>query len=111
MNNLIVRHGEVILKEITSIPKEAKLVKTGKDHIVGHSETGHHHVLELSTKALRVYELDNELYLDVGDTGTLVHKKSGSDIHTPHQITPGKYKVVIKQAYDYFKKALTKVRD
>jgi hypothetical protein len=111
MNKLIVRHGEVILKQIEEIPQAAKLVKTGKNHIVGHSETGHHHVLELTTPNLRVYELDNELYLDVQDIGTLTHKKTGKDVHTPHKIVPGKYRVIIKQAFDYFKKALTKVRD
>lgn len=111
MNKLIVRHGEVILKQIDEIPQEAKLVKTGKNHVVAHSETGHHHVLELATKSLRVYELDNELYLDVRATGALVHKKTGPDVHKTHTITPGKYKVVIKQAFDYFKGLLTKVRD
>lgn len=111
MNKLIVRHGEIILKQIDNIPQEAKLIKTGKSHIVGHSETGHHHVLEVATKALRIYELDNELYLDIQDTGILVHKKTGSETHTPHTITPGKFKVIVKQNFDYFKKALTKVRD
>lgn len=111
MNKLIVRHGEIVIKQIDIIPKEAKLIKTGKSHIVGHSETGHHHVLELNTKTLRVYKLDNELYLDVGDIGTLVHKKSGSETHTPHTITPGKFKVIVKQSFDYFQKKLTKVRD
>lgn len=111
MKKLIVRHGEIILKQINEIPEKAKLIKTGKNHIVGHSETGHHHVLELNTNALRVYELDNELYLDLGEKGNLVHKKTGSEIHTPHVITPGKFKVIVKQSYDYFAKAFTRVRD
>ena len=111
MNKLIVRHGEILLKQIDSIPEEAKFIKVGKEHIVGHSETGHHHVLELATKNLRVYELDNELYLDMQDTGQLVHKKTGPDVHKTHVITPGKYKVIIKQAFDYFKGVLAKVRD
>lgn len=111
MDKLIVRHGEIILKQIDNIPQEAKLIKTGKEYIVGHSETGHHHVLELATNSLRVYELDNELYLDVGEKGNLVHKKSGSETHTPHTITPGKFKVIVKQNFDYFKKAITRVRD
>jgi len=111
MKQEIVRHGEVILKPIGEIPQEAKLVKTGKEHIVAHSETGHHHVLQLATKTLRVYEVDNELYLDVGATGQLVHKKTGLDVHQPHTIAPGKYKVVIKKAFDYFAKKMAQVRD
>lgn len=108
MKPQIVRHGEVLLKPIAEIPQAAKLVKTGKEHVVAHSETGHHHVLEAN---LRVYELDNELYLDVQNIGQLVHKKSGLDIHQPHTIAKGLYKVVIKKAYDYFAKKLTQVRD
>lgn len=111
MKPQIVRHGEVILKPITELPKNAVLIKTEKSYVVAHSETGHHHVLVLPTKALRIYSLDNELYLDVGKTAQLTHKKTGKDVHTPHTIVPGKYKVVIKQSYDYFKKALTRVRD
>ena len=111
MKQQIIRHGEILLKPISKIPKEAKLKHEGKDYIVGHSETGHHHVLELDTTQLRVYEVDNELYLDVRDTGQLVHKKTGVDTHKPHTIVPGKYKVIIKQAFNYFAKALQKVRD
>lgn len=111
MKPQIVRHGEIILKPIDALPEKANLVHTGKDYIVGHSETGHHHVLQLKTPSLRVYEVDNELYLDVQDTGTLVHKKTGVDTHAPHKIVPGKYKVVIKKAFDYFIGALAKVRD
>lgn len=111
MKQQIVRHGEVLLVPVDTIPNKAKLVNKGKDYVVAHSETGHHHVLELAKKQLRVYELDNELYLDVGDVGKLVHKKSGTDTHKTHTIAPGKYKIVIKQAFDYFKKALIRVRD
>ena len=111
MKAQIIRHGEVLLVPVGEIPAKAKLVKTVKDYIVAHSETGHHHVLELATKQLRVYELDNELYLDVGDVGTLVHKKTGKEVHTPHTVIPAKYKIVIKQAFDYFKRKLTQVKD
>lgn len=111
MKPQIVRHGEVLLVPITELPLKVKLVKTTKNHMVAHSETGHHHVLELFQPALKVYELDNETYLDVGDVGQLVHKKSGPDTHKTHTIAPGKYKVVIKKAFDYFKGAITRVRD
>lgn len=111
MTQEIIRHGEVLLVPVIELPKTAKLVKTVKSHIVAHSETGHHHVLELPTKVLRVYEVDNESYLDVGDVGQLLHEKTGVDAHKTHVVAPGKYKVVIKQAFDYFKGLLQKVRD
>ena len=109
MKAQIVRHGEILLKPISEIPKEAKLIKTGKEHIVAHSETGHYHVLEVTN--LRVYELDNELYLDVPSLGQLVHKKTGVNTHAPHTIVPAKYKVIVKKVFNYFSKILERVRD
>ena len=50
MKTQIVRHGEVILKPITSLPKEAVLEKETNEYIVAHSETGHHHVLATKEK-------------------------------------------------------------
>lgn len=111
MKTQIIRHGEVLLKPISEIPQAAKLVKTGKSHIVAHSETGHHHVLELKTSALKIFELDGKTYLEVEDIGNLVHKKTGADVHKSHVVAPGKYEVVIKKAFNYFSKALEKVRD
>src|SRR5689334_12123113 len=111
MKAQIVRHGEVLLVPVDFIPQEAKLVKTAKEHIVAHSETGHDHILKLATKQLRVYELDGETYLHLGDRGELVHEKIGKEAHKTHVIAPAKYKVVIKKAFDYFKGVLVKVRD
>ncbi len=111
MNKNIVRHGEVLLKPVAELPKEAKLEKETKQYIVAHSETGHHHVLT-AKKSFKVYKTDfGEMYLEVPETAELVHEKSGKDVHTPHKIVPSIYKVVIKKQFDYFKGALENVRD
>jgi hypothetical protein len=107
----IHRHGELRLLQLDALPKGAKLVRTVQSEIVAHSESGHHHVLELQRKALRVYELDNELYLDVGDVGTLVHKKTGPDIHQSQTIEKGLYHVHIKREFDYYQRISRKVLD
>lgn len=106
----IVRHGEVILKPISKIPKEAMLEKETKSYIVAHSETGHHHVLE-SLENFKVFSWNGEKYLEVPAISNLLHEKTGSDAHKTHKISPSIYKVVIKKSYDYFKKAMTRVRD
>ena len=106
----IVRHGEVILKPISELPKEAKLEQTTNKFIVAHSETGHHHVLE-STDNYKVYSWNGETYLELGTIGTLFHEKSGADVHAPHKIVPALYHVIIKKSYDYFQKAMIRVRD
>ena len=104
------RHGEVILKQIDSLPKEVKLEKKTKKYIVAHSETGHHHVLE-STKDFKVFSWNGESYIEIPEIAELFHEKSGKDVHTPHKITPSVYKVVIKKEFDYFLGAIRAVRD
>lgn len=107
----IVRHGEVLLKPINVIPKEAKLVEEVKSYIVAHSETGHHHVLTTDLSKFRVYSWNGETYLEVPELSTLIHEKTGTDAHAPHTILPSAYKVVIKKSYDYFSKKMQSVRD
>lgn len=106
----IVRHGEVILKPVSSLPKEVNLVEKTKKYIVAHSETGHHHVLE-SIDKYEVFTSNGDTYIKLGTVGTLFHEKSGNDVHTPHKIVPAVYKVIIKKSYDYFTKKLARVRD
>lgn len=110
MKKNIIRHGEVILKQIDSLPKEVKLEKKTKKYIVAHSETGHHHVLE-STKDFKVFSWNGESYIEIPEIAELFHEKSGKDVHTPHKITPSVYKVVIKKEFDYFLGAIRAVRD
>lgn len=110
MRPQIVRHGEVILKPISELPKEATLEKESKNYIVAHSETGHHHVLE-SLENFKVYSWNGETYLEVPEMSDLIHQKTGKDVHAPHKIAPAKYKVIIKKNFDYFKKAMINVRD
>lgn len=103
------RHGELVLKEIKAIPKKAKLVEVVGSKIVAHSESGHHHVL--TTPGLRVYELDNEMYLEVQNPGQLEHQKQSVDRHQTQVIAPAKYKVIIKREFNYFEKAMRRVVD
>lgn len=106
----IIRHGELVLKEVESLPTEAKLESEVKKFICAHSETGHHHVLE-SVDKFKVYSWNGETYISLGSLGTLFHEKTGKDVHTPHKISPAIYKINIKKSYDYFQKKMARVRD
>ena len=110
MKTQIIRHGEVILKPISELPKGVKMEKSAKKEIIAHSETGHHHVLEALTD-FKIYTWNGERYLEIPELAELWHQKSGKDAHAPHKISPGFYKVNIKKHFDYFKGALEKVRD
>lgn len=107
----IVRHGEVILKQVLNIPEGATLVKEAKKEIVAHSETGHHHVLESDLSKFKIYTWNGETYIELPEVATLLHEKTGKDVHTPHKIMPAMYKIVIKKQFDYFTKKMSKVRD
>lgn len=110
----IVRHGEVILKPST-LPKGAKLEKEESKLIVAHSETGHHHVLEVKNKIdmskIKVYSWNGDTYLEVPEIAELWHQKTGKDVHKTHKIAPSIYKVVIKKEFDYFAGLIRNVRD
>lgn len=111
----IIRHGEVILKSVNSLPKGAILSDEKHKVIVAHSETGHHHILEVKDKVdmskIKVYTWKGDTYMEVPQIAELWHQKSGSDMHTPHKVTPAIYKVILKKEFDYFAGVLKTVRD
>ena len=113
MKAQIIRHGEVIMKPVDSLPKDAQLKEVTSSTIIAHSETGHHHVLQTKVKeAIKIFTtLDGTTFVQVEDIGELVHKKTGKDIHTPHKVAPSIYKIILKKEFDYFAGAIRQVRD
>lgn len=115
MNPQIIRHGEVILKPIDKLPKEAKLQDEKSSIIVAHSETGHHHILEVKDKVdmskIKVYSWNGEMYLEVPQIAELWHQKTGQDTHKTHEVVPSIYKINIKKEFDYYQGAIRQVRD
>ena len=107
----IIRHGEVILKEIDSLPKELTLETETNKYIVAHSETGHHHILETKQKYKIFTTFDGNKFIELTEDGNLWHQKTGNDVHTPHIVKPGIYQIVIKKEFDYFQSAIRNVRD
>lgn len=110
----IIRHGEVILKP-SELPKGAELVEETFKYMVAHSETGHHHILEVKNKVdmskIKVYTWNGDRYMEVPQIAELWHQKTGKDTHTPHKVTPNVYKIILKKEFDYFKGILQQVRD
>jgi hypothetical protein len=106
----IIRHGELILKGVDGIPDGAKLIETTNRKIVAWSETHHHHVLE-SKESYQIYSWNGETYIHLGNIATLFHEKTGKDVHTPHELKPATYKVIIKKEFDYYEGIMKQVRD
>ena len=107
------RHGEIILKKVSDIPSGAKLIEESASIVVGHSETGHHHVLTIPKEGgvkIAMYELDSKVYLDLPRNGKLEHQKSVEQ-HETQVFIPGKYIREIRQSYSYAEKVMRRVID
>lgn len=105
-----IRHGEVLLYPVHKAPKG----KTTKHDllIVGHSETGHHHVLQ-SNKFEVTIDKEN-LYLRLFEPGKLVHQKDVNrhhDLEVPALPKGWRYRVIRKTEYDPFQKVKREVWD
>ena len=111
----IIRHGEVILKPINILPKKAQINNQDYKIIIAHSETGHHHILEVENKVgmskIKVYTWNGKTYLEVPEIAELWHQKTGKNVHTAHKVIPGVYEINIKKEFDYFSGLLKQVRD
>lgn len=113
MKQEIVRHGEVILKPIDTLPQNLTLKESTSEAIIAHSETGHHHVLKTQVKnAVKIYTtLDGETFVQVEDIAQLLHKKTGKDVHKTHNVNPGAYKIILKKEFNYYSGLMQSVRD
>lgn len=108
-----IRHGEVMIIPVDEIPADAEQIYSGKQYVIGHSETGHHHVAVATIpNAITIYRPagadDQRLYMRVTGDAKVEHRKT-HDKHETKTLFEGNYIVSIKNAYDYFKKAMTKV--
>ncbi len=106
MTNKPIRHGEILLFPVSKLPSSKKSKHIS--YIVGHSETGYHHVLE-SNQLFEVVNKD-DLYIRLFEPALLVHKKT-VDRHKDLEVVPGVYKVIYKNEYDPFAKVIQRVQD
>lgn len=111
----MIRHGELLIMPLDELPKDVQEVATAKSHIIGHSETGHHHLAVADTlDALTLYKpigADSaDLYLKVTAPARVEHKKS-FDKHQTLDLSEGVYLVRPKNEYDPFAKLVQRVRD
>lgn len=102
-----VRHGEILLHPVDSIPETASEVYTGDNYVVAHSETGHSHIAVGDLTILRDGE---SMFLRVNKKSLLKHNKS-FDFHKTVTLEKGDYEIKSKNQYDLFGKIQTKVRD
>lgn len=99
-NNSIAQ-GELYITRVGALPSGLVAVPAENGLvIVGHSETGHHHVMERAKTTM--YRLPEELYeafLVVDQPDVLRHLR-GFDTHHPIAFEPGFYRVRRQRQYD-----------
>lgn len=107
--------GEIRMYRIDAIPADAKPVQREHGHfIIGHSETGHHHVLE--AERVQVFEAPKApdgmriLYALLDSPGSLEHLRS-HDTHAPHAFEPGAYMFRTDREYDPYAELARRVAD
>lgn len=102
-----VMHGENFMRLVDTLPKG--VTSKSKLYIVGHSESGHNHVLQSKTD-MKIVESDNKRYILVNEVAELFHQKS-FDVHETVVVEPGVYEITHKVEYDPFAQVLRDVWD
>jgi len=101
----VAAQGEITIRRVDpmKIAGSALLPEGGK-LIIGHSETGHHHVLE-HMRGASVTVLDRApdgmriLYAILEEPNKLVHER-GHDTHETIDLAAGEYEIRIAREYD-----------
>jgi hypothetical protein len=92
-----IRHGEVLLLPVAEAPHGHREEVT--HCIVGHSESGHHHVLESDRDFAQIVAANGVLYVDLDAPTPLRHRKSHHQ-HRELMVPPGAWRVIKKTEFD-----------
>jgi hypothetical protein len=110
--NQIAAQGEITIRRVGDLPKNRKLPKgyvalkaDGRHFIIGHSESGHHHVIEAAGATVGVMEKPpagmRVLYMILENPLALEHLR-GHDTHETLTTKPGVYEVRIAREFDHY---------
>lgn len=92
-----IRHGEVMLLPVRSAP--AGIRERVTTCIVGHSESGHHHVLDSDREFARIVAANGDVYVDLVQPTQLSHRKD-HDQHRELEVPAGVWRVLRKTEFD-----------
>lgn len=92
-----IRHGEILLLPVASAPDG--VVRQVRKCIVGHSESGHHHVLESDTAFAEIIAANGDLYVDLHSPTPLRHRKTFQQ-HRELSVPAGAWRVLRKTEFD-----------
>lgn len=89
------RQGDVLLRRIKTVPKDAEKQKVTSRIVLAYGEvTGHAHAIQ-DFDAVDVFvKADGTMYLSIKEETALVHEE-----HSTIVLSPGKYERVIQREY------------
>jgi hypothetical protein len=102
----IAAQGEITIRRIDNIPSGCSPMKPeGGKFIVGHSETGHHHVIDVRGVSVSVLDRPPEgmrvLYAILEKPTSLDHLRD-HDTHESIMLEPGSYEIRIAREFDHY---------
>lgn len=107
--------GEITIRRVSALPKHVKpLARENGKYIIGHSETGHHHVMVAARaevfESTEAPEGMRVLYAVLESAGDLVHER-GHDTHDTITHEPGIYEYRLGREYDPYADLARQVAD
>ena len=96
-NRTPIRHGEVLLFPAETLP-DGRIEHVTKC-VVGHSESGHHHVLESDRAFATIVAANGDLYVDLDVPTTLRHLKTHHQ-HRELNVPAGGWRIIKKTEFD-----------
>lgn len=113
----LAAQGEVNIKRLAKAPSLAKWTSVeaaNGQYIIGHSETGHHHVIDAD--GVTVYEKPGtesgmRVLLAIVEKATALEHTRGFDTHEPIQLEPGVYQFSTGREYDPYEQLARRISD
>jgi hypothetical protein len=101
----ILRQGDVLIKKITTLPKNLKKVEGS---VLAHGESGHKHQIQVAEKQdFQLYQdAEGKFYFETQRELPLVHEEHGKI-----DVSPGFYVVEREREYSYVDEAIKRVID
>lgn len=117
----VAAQGEITIVRVGDVPKRDKIVSgtplalENNKLVIGHSETGHHHVLERSsgvsvTVLRKAPQGMRVLHAILNEANALIHERE-HDKHETIALPPGEYRFLIAREYDPYEELARRSMD
>jgi TATA-binding protein-associated factor Taf7 len=101
-----IRHGDVLLTRVDSLPVGKEIPHDG-EFVVAHGETGHRHRIQVKEKEdMKVVNVNGVIYMSLTIPAPLMHEE-----HKTIEIPKGIYRIGNEREFDYALESIRQVAD